>query len=170
MVTPEEVEKRVAKFLNLCRRHGVRVTHQRTEILRDLVGTEEHPDAETLYARVRRRIPSMSLDTIYRTLRMFEEQGFITRVGSERDRARFDANTNRHHHFVCGECAFIGDIYSDGLDRVTTPPEVAEMGSAQSIHVELRGVCNECQRKAEKKRRGDGGGQGCPSAHVGKAG
>lgn len=58
-----QVDERVAHFMEVCRRYGIRVTHQRTEILRELAGTEEHPDAEAVYNSVRKRIPSISLDT-----------------------------------------------------------------------------------------------------------
>lgn len=115
------------------------------EILRELVATQEHPDAETIYARVRQRIPTISLDTVYRTLRMLEDLGIIARVGTMQDRARFDANTERHHHFVCCECGTISDFYSDVLDRLPIPPEVVEMGNVNSVHVELRGHCGKCQ-------------------------
>ena len=101
VTSSKQAEKRVADFVEVCRRQGVKATHQRTEILRELAGTQEHPDAETIYARVRQRIPAISLDTVYRTLRLLEEKGVIARVGSMRDRTRFDANTDRHHHFVC---------------------------------------------------------------------
>ncbi len=144
--------RRVAEFVDACRRQGVKATHQRTEILRELAGTDEHPDAETVYQRVRRRIPAISLDTVYRTLKLLEERGVISRVGSTRDRARFDANTDRHHHFVCSECGMIGDFYSDALDRFPVPRQVAEMGSVEGVYVELRGRCRTCQTRAGKTR------------------
>ena len=147
MVTRRQIEKRVEGFLAACRRHGIRVTHQRTEILRELAGTKEHPDAETLYMRVRRRIPAMSLDTIYRTLRMLEEKRVISRVGSVRDKARFDANTDRHHHFVCTKCGKIRDFASEALDRFVAPPEISATGAVDSVYVELRGRCKKCGGK-----------------------
>ncbi len=146
-----KIENRVAEFVDACHRQGVKATHQRTEILRELVATQEHPDAETIYARVRQRIPTISLDTVYRTLRMLEDEGVIARVGSMRDRARFDANTDRHHHFVCCECGTIGDFYSDELDRFPVPREVAEMGSVDRVYVELRGRCRKCQARAKDR-------------------
>lgn len=146
-ITRKQVEQRVADFTAASRRQGIKVTPQRTEILRELSGTEEHPDAETIYTRVRRRLPSISLDTVYRTLRMLEEKGVISRVPSMKDRARFDANMDRHHHFVCEQCGRISDFYSDALDRFAPPPEVAAMGQVESVHVELRGRCRACRRK-----------------------
>jgi len=145
-----EIERRVAEFVDACRRQGVKATHQRIEILRELLATQEHPDAETIYDRVRQRIPTISLDTVYRTLRTLEDMGAITRVGSMQDRARFDANADRHHHFVCCECGMIGDVYSDVLDRFPVPRELAEMGSVDWVYVELRGRCQKCQARAKK--------------------
>ena len=152
MTSREQVEQRVAGFLEICRRQGVKATHQRTEILRELAGSKEHPDAETLFKRVRRKIPAISFDTIYRTLRLFEDRGVISRVGSVRDRTRFDANTDRHHHFICKACGMIGDFYNDAMDRLPVPKAVAEMGSVDGVYVELRGICRECKRKAVKAK------------------
>ncbi len=70
-----------------------------------------------------------------------------------RDRARFDANTDRHHHFVCTECGLIGDFYSDEMDQLAAPREVSEMGSVEAVYVELRGICRQCKQKATKTER-----------------
>jgi Fur family peroxide stress response transcriptional regulator len=144
------IDERVAAFVESCRRQGVKATHQRTEILRELAGSEEHPDAETIHARVRKRIPAISLDTVYRTLKMLEDKGVIARVGSLRDRARFDANVDHHHHFVCTECGLIGDFYSEALDRFPVPSDVSRMGSVAGVYVEFRGRCLTCQRGGKK--------------------
>jgi len=152
MIVQQRAERRVSEFVEACRRQGIKATHQRTEILRELALTGEHPDAETIYTRVRKRIPAISLDTVYRTLRMFEEKGVISRVGSIKDRARFDANTDRHHHFVCTECGMVRDFYSDALDHFSAPPEVSKMGNVDNVYVELRGLCRSCQKKLRRKR------------------
>jgi Fur family peroxide stress response transcriptional regulator len=144
-IEAREVKKRVNVFSQVCRRSGAKATHQRTEIYRELVRTNEHPDAETIYARVRKRIPAISLDTVYRTLRLFEKEGFISRVGSLNEKMRFDANTDHHHHFVCTECGFIGDFYTDEWNDFRPPSDVMAMGTVNSVHIELRGLCKACQ-------------------------
>jgi Fur family peroxide stress response transcriptional regulator len=144
MVSRKRIERRVADFVSACQRQGIKATHQRLEILRELAGTEEHPDAETLYARVHDRLPTLSLDTVYRTLRLFEEKGVITRVGSIRDRARFEANTERHHHFVCTSCGKICDFYSEELNEEAAKARAGEFGQPESVHVEVRGRCADC--------------------------
>jgi Fur family transcriptional regulator, peroxide stress response regulator len=150
-IEDKKVEKRIHRFPEVCRRYGVKATHQRSEIYRELAGTKEHPDAETIYTRVRKRIPAISLDTVYRTLRLLEKKGLISRVGSLGERTRFDADTDRHHHFVCTECGFIGDIYNEEWNDVQTPSDVRTLGKVNSIHVEVRGLCNACRRKGHVK-------------------
>jgi Fur family transcriptional regulator, peroxide stress response regulator len=147
----KQIEQRVADFAAACRRQGIKATHQRLEILRELAATGAHPDAETIFRRVRRRLPSISLDTVYRTLRMLEEKSVIARVPSMKDRARFDANMDRHHHFVCAVCGRIDDFYSAALDGFVPPPGVGTMGTVESVHVELRGRCNACAGQAARK-------------------
>lgn len=137
-------EERVREFVETCRREGIKATHQRTEIVRELAGSDAHPDAETVYRAVRQRIPAISLDTVYRTLRLLEEKGVICRVGSIQDRARFDANIDRHHHFICSECGRVVDFSSSALDDVRAPAEVDEVGSVDDVYVEFRGRCKDC--------------------------
>jgi Fur family transcriptional regulator, peroxide stress response regulator len=144
-IETKKLERRMRGFSEVCRSSGVKATHQRTEIYRELARTKEHPDAETIYARVRKRIPAISLDTVYRTLRLLEEKRIISRVGSFGERTRFDANTDRHHHFICKQCGYIGDFYNEELNEVPIPNDVEAMGTVISVHVELRGICKACQ-------------------------
>lgn len=136
---------RVDNFLDICRQAGIKITHQRTEVFKELAQTDEHPDAETVYQRVRNRVPAISLDTVYRTLHLLEEKGIVTRLGGLRDPARFDANPKPHHHFLCTECGLMRDFYGPAYDQVTPPVEVNDMGTVQSIHVEIRGLCSQCR-------------------------
>jgi len=130
----------------LCREHGIKATHQRAEIYGELARTTEHPDVETIYTRVRKRIPSMSLDTVYRTLRLFEEKGVVLRMGAHVDRMRFDGNIRPHHHFVCEQCGSVSDFYSDALNAFPPPPEVKKMGNVDAVYVEMRGKCRACAK------------------------
>ncbi|MFH1337158.1 MAG: Fur family transcriptional regulator [Candidatus Zixiibacteriota bacterium] len=149
-----EIERRLHFFSKACRQHGIKTTHQRTEIYRELASTEKHPDAETIYVRVRRRIPAISLDTVYRTLRQLEEREVISRLGVFGEKMRFDANTDPHHHFICTRCGFVGDLYNGELTRVPAPRDVEGMGTVHSVHIELRGVCNACQKKRFNRKEG----------------
>jgi len=138
--------ERMSSFENMCNRAGIRATHQRIEVYREVARTEEHPDAESVYKRVRRRIPTISLDTVYRTLRLLEDKGLISKVSYPGDRARFDANSDHHHHFICTRCGMVHDFYSEELDRFRPPGNVKAMGKVDSVHVELRGICANCRK------------------------
>ena len=140
--------ERMKAIPELCLEAGVKVTHQRTEVYREVAATEEHPDVESIYKRVRKRIPQISLDTVYRTLRLFEEKGIIARVSYPGDRARFDGNTGQHHHFLCTKCGLVRDFCSDELNDLRLPASVRTLGEVSSAHVELRGLCRKCRAGA----------------------
>jgi len=144
------VEK-LTECMAKCREAGLKVTPQRTEIMRELGGRKDHPDAETIFRDVRKRIPAISLDTVYRTLRLFEEKGLVARVGPMGDRARFDADTDRHLHFVCSECGLVRDVHSDALDNFRVPGDVPGAWEVDSVYIELRGRCRSCRKRAREK-------------------
>jgi Fur family peroxide stress response transcriptional regulator len=151
-IEAKELEKKLNAFSGICRRSGAKSTHQRTEVYRELAGTDEHPDAETIYSRVRKRIPAISLDTVYRTLRLLEKRGLISRMNPLSEKARFDANTDHHHHFVCTACGCIKDFYRKEWNDFRPPSDLMAIGKINSVHVELRGICKACQRKRRDKK------------------
>lgn len=123
---------------------GVRVTHQRLEIFREVVNSPNHPDAETVFSGVRDRVPTVSLDTVYRTLWLLTDLRLITTVGLPHERFRFDGNMRPHHHFVCVGCSLIKDFYSQQLDQLSLADAVREFGVPHTVQVEVRGLCWEC--------------------------
>jgi Fur family peroxide stress response transcriptional regulator len=149
-VPAEEAERRVEVFREACAQAGVKITAQRAAVFREVARSDEHPDAETVLRRVRRRLENVSLDTVYRTLSLLEELGLIARVEVLCDRARFDANPERHHHFVCVRCGRVRDLVKHEWDRCPVPQEVEALGTVESMHVQLRGVCKECAARERK--------------------
>jgi Fur family peroxide stress response transcriptional regulator len=141
-----EIERRMRRFTETCQANGLKVTHQRTEVFRELACTEDHPDAETIYQSVSRRVPAISRDTVYRTLATLEEHGLVHKAEILSSRGRYDANMDRHHHFVCTECGCVHDFYSETLDELPIPKAVSTLGRVESSHVQLRGICSACAR------------------------
>lgn len=128
------------------RRAGVRLTPQRIEIYREVASRQDHPDVETIYTSVRRRMPGVSLDTVYRTLQLFVNLGLVGTLNLPRERAHYDANMRRHHHFVCTICGSARDFYSEAFDRIALPEEATDLGTVRTAHVELRGICPRCAK------------------------
>ncbi len=146
-VDDREIERRVSAFLRACKDAGAKVTAQRLEIFREIAASEEHPHAERILLGVRERLPTVSMDTVYRTLWWLAELELVTALGPTQDRTRFDANLTRHHHFVCTKCGLTRDFYSEALDRLELPAEVASIGAIEHTQVEVKGVCHACAAK-----------------------
>jgi Fur family peroxide stress response transcriptional regulator len=146
-VAQSELDRRMNDFVSTCREKGLKATHQRMEIFRELAGREDHPDAEAVYQSVRRRVPAISRDTVYRTLATLEEHGLICRAEALSGSTRFDANTQQHHHFICTACGAIKDFRSDALDALPIPPSIRSLGTIQTAQVQIRGVCKGCIAK-----------------------
>ena len=143
-----DVDARIQEFCILCKEHDLKVTHQRIEIYRALLESEDHPTAEDIYNRIRDKIPMVSVDTIYRTLALFEDHKLISRVQCLSDKGRFDKNLDKHHHFICVQCKTVFDFYWPEFEKISIPKSAKEYGKVFNEKVELLGVCNECQSKS----------------------
>ena len=146
------LEKRMNSFKEQLRNAGVKATHQRMEILREVALSEEHPDAEKIYKSVRKRLPSISLDTVYRTLWSLLDLGLITTLGPPRKTVRFDGKLESHHHFVCTKCGMTRDFYSKKLDKLKIPESWNILETIQRTQVEVSGICMKCSKKDSKDR------------------
>jgi Fur family peroxide stress response transcriptional regulator len=145
-----DVDIRLNALAEACRKAGARVTHQRREVLRAVVETDSHPDAHTVLNRVRERMPTISLDTVYRTLSFLEERDLVNRLHASGERARFDGNNRSHHHFICRACGRIVDFEDEALDATALPHQVAELGSPTSRQLQVFGICRECIAREEE--------------------
>lgn len=152
-LAPAELDRRLRAFRDACARERVRITPQRVEVFREVARSDEHPDAETVFARVRGRLTNVSLDTVYRTLSLLERLGLVSKVDTLCDKARFDARPERHHHFVCTTCGAVRDLVRPEWDVCPAPEMPEGLGEVLSVHVQLRGICATC---AAKKRKGFG--------------
>ena len=152
VVSPDALKQQLAHLKNGLKRAGVKLTHQRLEIFREVACSSEHPDAEAIFKGVRERVPTVSLDTVYRTLWLYADLGLITTLGPPRDRMRFDGNVRPHHHFVCSKCGLTRDFYCDEFNRLQVPDAVKDFGGIQKMQVEITGVCQRC---ASKDKPGD---------------
>ncbi len=144
---PGRSEQRLDHFAKVVRDAGVKVTHQRLEIFRELATTEQHPTAEAVFRAVQRRVPTVSLDTVYRTLWMLRDLGLVATLGTKGEGVRFDVNIDRHHHYVCMRCGLVRDFESRTLDGLRLPESVKALGSVVEAQVEVRGLCAECTPK-----------------------
>jgi len=122
------------------------MTRQRAAILAELRRRTDHPTADELYAEVRRRLPRISLGTVYRNLERLAAEGAIHKL-CPAGRSRFDADTTDHCHVRCLGCGRVDDIEGEpppdlrGAFRDRTGYEIV------GHHVELLGWCPRCRRE-----------------------
>lgn len=121
-----------------------RMTRQRRLILEELQQAENHPDADKVYELVRRRLPTISLGTVYRNLELLAEQGVIQKINIDGLRMRFDGNPDKHNHIRCIKCGRIDDF---NVSPEISMEDVSEKCNYEILghKVEFYGRCPECR-------------------------
>ncbi len=139
------IQQQLKHFENICKTNGLKVTHQRLEIYRELLEATDHPSAESLYKRLEKRLPTLSLDTVYRTLGTFADLNLVHRLATVESQARYEALTTQHHHFVCDQCGKVVDFFWHAFDQVELPPGLSNIGTIDRSSVVVHGTCADCQ-------------------------
>jgi Fur family peroxide stress response transcriptional regulator len=137
-------------FRARCRETGLKVTPQRTAVYRALLETTEHPSAEAVFRQVREVFPSISLDTVNRTLLTLSDIGVAFVVEGSGDAKRFDANLKNHQHFKCLKCRQIIDFHHEPYDQIEVPENLAGRFTVLRKTVYLEGLCDVCRKAARR--------------------
>ncbi len=140
---PDDQEVR-SYFLEQCRSRGIRVTTQRLAVFQALAQTADHPTADSLYARLRKSMPALSLSTVYRILESLEGEGLIRRVISTNGIVRYDGNHRPHQHLVCRVCGRIIDITDASLSELQMPRVDLAGFVAEELEIRIVGTCTDC--------------------------
>jgi len=141
------LESRVERLKKAMKAAGLKTTRQRLEIFREVAGKDVHPDVKTIFGKLKKRMPSISMDTVYRTLWMFVDLGVVDHIASASEGVMFDARMDPHHHFRCGSCGKITDFRCDELSCLALPGIAAHIGRAEKAQVEIKGICFDCLNK-----------------------
>ncbi len=134
----------LSSFEDACRKAGLRLTPQRIEIYRELANATDHPSAEALYLRLSEKLPTLSLDTVYRTLGTLTEHGLVNKVETVESQARFEAAHVVHHHLVCEKCKQIMDFQWQFIDDAVLPESVKAWGRVERKSLVAYGTCSKC--------------------------
>ena len=144
------------RFAEHCREHGLSVTHQRLAIFEALASSREHPSAEQLHRAVQKRIPTLSLATVYKNLEALKAIGAVADVNPLHEQGRFEAALpgtgagKPHHHLVCTSCGKVRDLHDKHLDALRVRD--AQGFALKAVRVQAEGLCPECQAKAQAVR------------------
>jgi len=130
----------------------VRLSKQREAILRVLRSTSSHPAADWIYEQVRKKLPRISLGTVYRNLRLLAQEGIILELDFAGTPDRFDANTQPHSHFICEQCGRIFDV-AEPAHKEMDERIASKMGLKVFNHrLEFSGLCKDCQAEISQRK------------------
>jgi Fe2+ or Zn2+ uptake regulation protein len=124
-----------------------RMTHQREVILEEIRKVNTHPTADEVYEMVRKRLPRISLGTVYRNLEILSTCGLIQKVGPLSSQMRFDGNTETHYHIRCSYCGRVEDAPIESLDDIENAVSSLSDYHIMGHKLEFIGICPECRTK-----------------------
>jgi Fur family peroxide stress response transcriptional regulator len=137
------------KFRELAWKHGMAATHQRQIIFEAVVAVPGHYSAEQIYAVVKRRVPSVSLATIYNNLRVFVEKGLLREVSPHASTLLVEGNLEPHHHLVCTRCKSVQDIAGDFVDFKRLARQAPGGFDLTEPLIDVFGLCPRCSAKIQ---------------------
>ena len=126
-----------------------RMTRQRQIILEELRKVDTHPSADEVYETVRKRLPRISLGTVYRNLEILSELGEIQKLELGGDLKRFDRNSNKHYHIRCMNCGRVDDAPIAPLNQVEDELYGATVYTIIGHRLEFEGLCPQCSKTSE---------------------
>jgi Fur family transcriptional regulator, peroxide stress response regulator len=133
-------------FRELCQENGIALTHQRQVLYEVMKTMHGHPSPEEIYARVKKKIPAISLATVYKNIHLFVESGVFREVSPHHGSLRVEMNDESHHHLVCSKCRRIADIGEKELGLVSKQEKLPGGFLVERYAVDVIGICAKCQQ------------------------
>ncbi len=130
----------------------LRMTNQREMILQELRKSREHLTADELYERVKKKMPRISLATVYRNLEILSEIGLIGKLEVSGRQKRFDWDVEDHDHVYCVECHRVDNLEIARDKLGVKSPEAISGYKITGYRLEFSGLCQRCSEKNKKKK------------------
>ena len=123
-----------------------RMTKQRKIVLEELKKLTSHPTADELYQIIRKKLPKISLGTVYRNLDLLFKTGVIGRLDGGSGQYRFDANTEKHYHIRCVHCGHVNDVFY--IPKIKIENEIRKLTNYKLMgyRLEFFGICPRCKK------------------------
>jgi len=124
-----------------------RMTNQRHVILEEVQKVNTHPTADEVYETVRKRLPRISLGTVYRNLEILSTRGLIQKIGPVSSQMRFDGITKNHYHLRCIYCGKVEDAPIETVDKLENAIREKSDYNIIGHKLEFIGICPTCNKK-----------------------
>lgn len=135
----------------MLKERNLRMTRQRQVILEELRATDQHPSADDLFSRVKRKLPRISLGTVYRNLEILTELGEIQTIALAGSLKRFDGMSHNHYHLRCLHCDRLVDAPIEVVDSLERALQAKTEFRILSHQLEFVGICPVCQTRQDEK-------------------
>lgn len=126
---------------------------QRDRVMRVLQETRSHPTADWIYQRLKDEIPTLSLGTVYRNLKILIEQGLVQRIPLGSDQDRFEAKIDHHYHLVCEQCGKVTDFSMPQYSEINEQAQKISGFRISRHRIDFFGLCEKCQSSTHKKTK-----------------
>lgn len=140
------------RFIERCRQEGLKVTPQRIAIYKVLMESRDHPSTDAVYRKMSTTHPTISFDTVNRTLLTFADIGVIETVESYSVSRRFDTVTSPHHHLHCIKCGNITDFTDPSLEKVKVPESINRQFEVIGKRMVVSCICPDCAETVTEER------------------
>jgi Fur family peroxide stress response transcriptional regulator len=143
-----EQQNRLNMMLEKLKARDYRITPQRIAILRVLASSRGHPNAEQIYAEVKKDFPTTSLATVYKTIALLKELGEILELGFADVGSRYDGKKPYPHpHLICTICKKIIDPDLESLEDMTRELTSNTGFKIVTHRLDFFGICPDCQKR-----------------------
>lgn len=127
----------------------MRLTKQRKTMLAELMKLKSHPTADEFYIVMRRKLPRISLGSVYRNLDALAAEGLIQKLEGGGNQKRFDGDISRHHHIRCPVCGAVSDYRKGGLEEAEKILEnLLQSEKFENYRLEFSAKCQNCAPKS----------------------
>ncbi len=139
-------------FTKFLKAGNYRVTPERFVILEAVLNSKGHFDADELYLKIKSSGHKVSRATVYNTLDLLQEFGFISKYRFGENHSRFEKTFGRphHDHLICLECGEIIEFVNDKILQIQTEVCKEKKFRPQSSTLQIFGICSKCQRNSPR--------------------
>ena len=140
--------------LSILSASGLRVTRQRVLILKILKGEKGHLDAMEIYRRVSRKIPRISLATVYRNLNTLKKTGLVEEVYYDDTHHHYEVSSpGEHYHMLCLGCGKVSEFKFPLIKHIYKEVHKGGDFEIKEVDMRIKGYCSDCQQKEKEDGR-----------------
>jgi Fur family ferric uptake transcriptional regulator len=154
---PHSVDRELARFQDFLQQQGLKLTSERTALVREIFATHYHFEADELLFKMKEKNVKISRATVYRTLELLVKSGLVRRVHLGEDHYHYEhVSGNSHHdHLICTTCGGVIEFHDEELERLQLAICEKKKFTPTFHNLQILGVCDSCRRKGQTPQSPD---------------